>query len=215
MWNLHNEGLSVLWINFVWAPQDRGPPSTPRQWGWWLGCLTETEVGQSTSKSLDHSGSTSPTGRQHSRLTTGTTLEQSTRMNWRLVSYSSLLLGSLSHPPLLPYSNDQFWLQVVRQILWHTYKEVWPWRAWHSSIWWLHPVLCGHSGTMCTFQIPCPFDLTKWDNILVISSLLWSLYSSHLPQTLTNSFKAFDTNRNGWIQISYEQFLTLVFSLKA
>ena len=34
-------------------------------------------------------------------------------------------------------------------------------------------------------------------------------------QTLTNSFKAYDTNRNGWIQISYEQFLTLVFSLKA
>nr|CAF74916.1 apoptosis-linked gene 2 [Suberites domuncula] len=34
-------------------------------------------------------------------------------------------------------------------------------------------------------------------------------------QTLTNSFKGFDTNRNGWISISYEQFLTLVFSLKA
>ncbi|XP_064398322.1 programmed cell death protein 6-like [Halichondria panicea] len=34
-------------------------------------------------------------------------------------------------------------------------------------------------------------------------------------QTLTNSFKAYDTNRNGWISINYEQFLTLVFSLKA
>ena len=34
-------------------------------------------------------------------------------------------------------------------------------------------------------------------------------------QTLTNSFKQFDTNRNGWIQLTYEQFLTLVFSLKA
>ena len=34
-------------------------------------------------------------------------------------------------------------------------------------------------------------------------------------QSLTNSFKAYDTNRNGWIRISYEQFLALVFSLKA
>ncbi|XP_071785528.1 programmed cell death protein 6-like [Asterias amurensis] len=34
-------------------------------------------------------------------------------------------------------------------------------------------------------------------------------------QTLTNSFKAFDTNRNGWIEIGYEQFLTLVFSMKS
>jgi len=34
-------------------------------------------------------------------------------------------------------------------------------------------------------------------------------------QTLTNSFQAYDTNRNGWIQIGYEQFLTLVFSLKS
>lgn len=34
-------------------------------------------------------------------------------------------------------------------------------------------------------------------------------------QTLTASFKAYDTNRNGWIQISYEQFLKLVFNLKA
>ncbi|XP_041378680.1 programmed cell death protein 6-like [Gigantopelta aegis] len=34
-------------------------------------------------------------------------------------------------------------------------------------------------------------------------------------QTLTNSFKAYDTNRSGWIRISYEQFLMLVFSLKA
>ncbi|KAI8504382.1 PREDICTED: programmed cell death protein 6-like isoform X1 [Branchiostoma belcheri] len=34
-------------------------------------------------------------------------------------------------------------------------------------------------------------------------------------QTLTGSFQQFDTNRNGWIDISYEQFLTLVFSLKS
>ncbi|XP_065913500.1 programmed cell death protein 6-like [Dysidea avara] len=34
-------------------------------------------------------------------------------------------------------------------------------------------------------------------------------------QTLTSSFQAYDTNRNGWIQIGYEQFLTLVFSLRA
>ncbi|XP_071957467.1 programmed cell death protein 6-like [Antedon mediterranea] len=34
-------------------------------------------------------------------------------------------------------------------------------------------------------------------------------------QTLSNSFKMYDTNRNGWINISYEQFLTLVFSSKA
>ncbi|KAJ8041476.1 Programmed cell death protein 6 [Holothuria leucospilota] len=34
-------------------------------------------------------------------------------------------------------------------------------------------------------------------------------------QTLTNSFKSMDTNRNGWITIGYEQFLTMVFSIKA
>jgi len=34
-------------------------------------------------------------------------------------------------------------------------------------------------------------------------------------QTLTSSFQAYDTNRSGWIQISYEQFLTLVFSLRS
>ncbi|XP_064610972.1 programmed cell death protein 6-like isoform X1 [Liolophura sinensis] len=34
-------------------------------------------------------------------------------------------------------------------------------------------------------------------------------------QTLTNSFQGYDTNRSGWIQITYEQFLTLVFSLKS
>ncbi|XP_041455687.1 programmed cell death protein 6-like [Lytechinus variegatus] len=32
-------------------------------------------------------------------------------------------------------------------------------------------------------------------------------------QSLTNSFQAFDTNRNGWITINYEQFLSLVFSI--
>jgi Ca2+-binding EF-hand superfamily protein len=34
-------------------------------------------------------------------------------------------------------------------------------------------------------------------------------------QTLTNSFRHYDTNKNGWISITYEQFLMLVFSLKA
>jgi len=48
-------------------------------------------------------------------------------------------------------------------------------------------------------------------NIAIFNLLDLFLFS----QTLTNSFKAYDTNRNGWIQISYEQFLTLVFSLKA
>ncbi|KAI3385266.1 hypothetical protein SNEBB_007403 [Seison nebaliae] len=33
-------------------------------------------------------------------------------------------------------------------------------------------------------------------------------------QTLTNAFRQFDTNQNGWIDLNYEQFLTLVFSLK-
>lgn len=45
--------------------------------------------------------------------------------------------------------------------------------------------------------------------------LQWHCVSFLPLQTLTNSFKQFDTNRNGWIQLSYEQFLTLVFSLKA
>ncbi|EDO45947.1 predicted protein [Nematostella vectensis] len=33
-------------------------------------------------------------------------------------------------------------------------------------------------------------------------------------QMLTNAFQAYDNNRNGWISINYEQFLSLVFSLK-
>ena len=33
-------------------------------------------------------------------------------------------------------------------------------------------------------------------------------------QTLTSSFQQHDTNRNGWIQINYEQFLTMIFGLK-
>lgn len=33
-------------------------------------------------------------------------------------------------------------------------------------------------------------------------------------QTLTSSFQHFDTNRNGWITINYEQFLTLAISLR-
>jgi len=32
--------------------------------------------------------------------------------------------------------------------------------------------------------------------------------------TLTGAFKQHDTNQNGWIQLQYEQFLTMVFSLK-
>ncbi|KAK7115326.1 programmed cell death protein 6-like isoform X1 [Littorina saxatilis] len=34
-------------------------------------------------------------------------------------------------------------------------------------------------------------------------------------QTLTSSFRSHDTDQDGWIQISYEQFLTLVFSLRS
>ena len=33
-------------------------------------------------------------------------------------------------------------------------------------------------------------------------------------QTLTNAFKQHDHNLNGWITVSYEQFLTMVFSCK-
>ena len=55
-------------------------------------------------------------------------------------------------------------------------------------------------------------------HVLVLRTIVWLQLRrplSIVSQTLTNSFKAYDTNRNGWIQISYEQFLTLVFSLKA
>lgn len=34
-------------------------------------------------------------------------------------------------------------------------------------------------------------------------------------QTLTQSFRMYDTDQDGWITIGYEQFLTLVFNLKA
>jgi len=33
--------------------------------------------------------------------------------------------------------------------------------------------------------------------------------------TLTTSFRQFDTDQDGWIDIGYEQFVTLIFSLKA
>uniref|UniRef100_H2ZH22 EF-hand domain-containing protein n=1 Tax=Ciona savignyi TaxID=51511 RepID=H2ZH22_CIOSA len=33
-------------------------------------------------------------------------------------------------------------------------------------------------------------------------------------QTLTTAFKSHDTTRNGWITVSYEQFLTMVFSVR-
>lgn len=34
-------------------------------------------------------------------------------------------------------------------------------------------------------------------------------------QTLTNSFRQHDKNQSGWINVSYEQFLTMVFSVRA
>nr|CAB3264727.1 programmed cell death protein 6-like [Phallusia mammillata] len=34
-------------------------------------------------------------------------------------------------------------------------------------------------------------------------------------QTLTNSFRQHDKNQNGWINVSYEQFLTMVFSVRS
>nr|XP_002129620.1 programmed cell death protein 6-like [Ciona intestinalis] len=34
-------------------------------------------------------------------------------------------------------------------------------------------------------------------------------------QTLTSSFRRYDTNQNGWINVSYEQFLTMVFSVRS
>lgn len=33
-------------------------------------------------------------------------------------------------------------------------------------------------------------------------------------QTLTAAFQQYDVNRNGWIEINYEQFLSLVFNMK-
>jgi hypothetical protein len=35
-----------------------------------------------------------------------------------------------------------------------------------------------------------------------------------LIQTLSAAFQRKDTNRNGWIQINYEEFMELVFSTK-
>jgi len=36
-----------------------------------------------------------------------------------------------------------------------------------------------------------------------------------LGQTLTASFRQFDTDMDGWITIGYEQFVSLVFNLKS
>jgi len=33
-------------------------------------------------------------------------------------------------------------------------------------------------------------------------------------QTLTDSFRRYDTNQNGWIQIQYEQFIAMVVAMK-
>ena len=51
--------------------------------------------------------------------------------------------------------------------------------------------------------------------LLLLCAVSFVVFTNVFFQTLTNSFKAYDTNRNGWIRISYEQFLMLVFSLKA
>jgi Ca2+-binding EF-hand superfamily protein len=33
-------------------------------------------------------------------------------------------------------------------------------------------------------------------------------------QMLTDAFRAYDTNQSGWVTMTYEQFLTLVFNMK-
>lgn len=40
--------------------------------------------------------------------------------------------------------------------------------------------------------------------------------SKHLlffPQRLTDIFRRYDTDQDGWIQVSYEQYLSMVFSI--
>ena len=44
---------------------------------------------------------------------------------------------------------------------------------------------------------------------------LYRLISVFSPQTLTNAFRYYDTMQTGWIHIGYEQFLSLVFTLKS
>jgi len=49
-----------------------------------------------------------------------------------------------------------------------------------------------------------PFFLLK--NVILIFDFF---------QSLTSAFRMYDTDQDGWIQIGYEQFLTLVFNLKS
>ena len=69
---------------------------------------------------------------------------------------------------------------------------------------------------MCWNLLPLSIELiiTEYEPLHFITCMLVSFFFL-LFQTLTNSFQAYDTNRNGWIQIGYEQFLTLVFNLKS
>lgn len=57
--------------------------------------------------------------------------------------------------------------------------------------------------------IQCCIILYVSHNIAIIIYLIWFLF-----QTLTASFRQHDTDQDGVITIHYEQFLTMVFSLK-
>lgn len=38
-------------------------------------------------------------------------------------------------------------------------------------------------------------------------------YCSSCPQRLTDVFRRYDTDQDGWIQVSYEQYLSMVFNI--
>lgn len=38
-------------------------------------------------------------------------------------------------------------------------------------------------------------------------------YSFIFPQRLTDIFRRYDTDQDGWIQVSYEQYLSMVFNI--
>lgn len=40
-----------------------------------------------------------------------------------------------------------------------------------------------------------------------------SLFFPSFPQRLTDVFRRYDTDQDGWIQVSYEQYLSMVFNI--
>ena len=81
--------------------------------------------------------------------------------------------------------------------------------------------LCG-SVFACVHACMCAYTMLFDNDVHILLAVNPKPLSRHLSdmalswlQTLTSAFRTHDQDQDGWIQISYEQFLTLVFSLRS